>query len=251
MIQQVKQGTYFKNKDALNLLHWQHQASEKLFSLNYSEAQEPRQVSEEHIAWGREFQARIGAPATAADLTPDKSPCRVLRVGYMSPDFRCHVVAKFMTGPVRAHDRSKVHVTCYFTSHPNTQDDVTMYFRQHADQFHDVHALDTAEVLALMAAESIDILVELAGHTQHSRLDVLARRAAPIQVSWLGYPNTTGLTSIDYRLTDAISDDPDTQQLYTETLFRLDHIFLCYEPLKLLFAEVLCLLAFLVQTYEY
>ena len=59
-----------------------------------------------------------------------------------------------------------VHVTCYFTSHPNTEDDVTMYFRKHADQFHDVHALDTAEVLALMTADTIDILVELAGHTQ-------------------------------------------------------------------------------------
>jgi predicted O-linked N-acetylglucosamine transferase (SPINDLY family) len=66
----------------------------------------------------------------------------------------------------------------------STKDDVTTYFRQNADQPHDVHALDTAEVLALMAADVIDILVDLAGHTQHSRLDVLARRAAPIQVSW-------------------------------------------------------------------
>ena len=73
----------------------------------------------------------------------------------------------------------------------------------------------------------------------------------PYKFPGIGYPNTTGLNSIDYRLTDAISDDPDTQQQYAETLFRLDHIFLCYELLKLLFAEVLSLLAFLVQTYKY
>jgi hypothetical protein len=82
MVQQVKQGAYydFKKKVALNLLHWQHQASEKLFSLKY--AQEPRQVLEVHIAWGlyrpcREFQARIRPSATAADLKADKSPCRI------------------------------------------------------------------------------------------------------------------------------------------------------------------------------
>ena len=79
-------------------------------------------------------------------------------------------------------------------------------------------------------ANSIDILVDLAGHTGKNRLHVLAYKPAPIQASYLGYPNTTGMTQVDYRLTDAIADTPDQQQYYTEKFVFLPNGFLCYNP---------------------
>src|SRR3989338_7777659 len=99
-----------------------------------------------------------------------------------------------------------------------------------AVQWRDIRALNDERAANMIREDAIDILVDMAGHTGGSRLMVFARKPAPIQVTWLGYPNTTGLPAVDYRLTDSISDPPDERALYTEKLIRLPGAFFCYAP---------------------
>jgi predicted O-linked N-acetylglucosamine transferase (SPINDLY family) len=124
-----------------------------------------------------------------------------------------------------SHDRGRFAVTCY--SDTRVPDGVTAQLRGLPEQWRDVASLDDAQLAATIEADQIDILVELAGHTNRNRLPLLAqRRLAPVQVTYLGYPNTTGLTTIDYRITDSFADPPDmTDGQYTERLVRLDAFF--------------------------
>jgi len=180
----------------------------------------------------REHQ-RIGlAIAGRADMPPppdvDRSPERQLRVAYLSPDFRAHPVAYFVEPLLRAHNREAVAVYAYHLS--GTPDHVTARIRNSVDHWREVRRLSDDELEARLRADKIDILVELTGHTANNRLAVMARRPAPVQVSYLGYPDTTGIPAIGYRLTDAVADPPAADRLSTETLIRLPDGFHCYQP---------------------
>eukprot|EP01116_Phalansterium_solitarium_P024990 TRINITY_DN934_c0_g1_i2.p1 TRINITY_DN934_c0_g1~~TRINITY_DN934_c0_g1_i2.p1 ORF type:complete len:341 (+),score=60.95 TRINITY_DN934_c0_g1_i2:142-1164(+) len=115
-------------------------------------------------------------------------------------------------------------------SHVLKPDAKTHLLRSLANEWRDVHGLSAAEIARQIRADRIDVLVELAGHTAGNLLDVVAMRPAPIQVAYCGYPNTTGLESVQYRLTDAWADPPDTKQEFVEQLVRLPRCFLCYTP---------------------
>lgn len=151
-----------------------------------------------------------------------------LRIGYVSSDFRKHSVAYFVEPLLRQHDASRFEITCYF-SHEDA-DATTRRLKGLAHRWRDVADVEDDQLLRMIADDAIDILVDMNGHTSGNRLTVFARRAAPVQVSFIGYPDTTGVTEMDYRLSDAIADPPGAERLCTERLVRLPGCFLCYRP---------------------
>jgi predicted O-linked N-acetylglucosamine transferase (SPINDLY family) len=198
-----------------------------LLPLHYLAEQPPQALFQEHCRWAE----RHAAPLTAAALPHhnDPTPDRRLRVGYVSPDLHEHPVAYFLE-PILAHlDRSRFHVTCYAAV--TRPDAVTVRLRGLADAWRDIAALPDAAVAEQVRADGIDLLVDLAGHTAGRRLLVFARKPAPVQVTHFGYPDTTGLAAMDYRITDPYADPPgQTEALHTEELVRLPEVAWCYQP---------------------
>jgi len=190
---------------------------------NYDSSVGPRELLARH----REFGARFcELPRMRHD--PAADPDRRLRVGYVSADLRRHSVAYFIEPVLARHDRRAVEVVCYFT-HP-VADDVTERLKHHADRWIDGAQLSDDELAARIRADGIDILVDVGGHTGGSRLRVFARKPAPVQVSWLAYPTTTGVPAIDYRLTDWEVDPPGAEAWNVERPVRLPHSYYCYRP---------------------
>jgi predicted O-linked N-acetylglucosamine transferase (SPINDLY family) len=178
----------------------------------------------------REWEARH-APAelrvTRYDNDPD--PERVLRIGYVSPDLHTHSVAYFFEPLLARHDRSRLESYCY--SDVLCPDATTKRLESLATAWRTVRELSDDQVFEYIRRDRIDILVDLTGHAGHHRLRVFGRRPAPVQVSYLGYPGTTGLSAIDYRITDAWADPPGgSEAFHSETLVHLPHGFLCYRP---------------------
>jgi protein O-GlcNAc transferase len=150
-----------------------------------------------------------------------------IKIGYVSSDFRNHVVAKFMIPIIKNHDKSKFDVYCYFNF--KAGDKYTEVFTNNSN-FKNISNKSTQEAGKIIHDEdAIDILVDLNGNTSGARTDLFVANCAPVQVSYLGYPNTSGIYNVRYRITDSIADHPETQQLYTEKLIRLNNCFLNYD----------------------
>jgi len=200
--------------------------SNLLLSLNYIPELSPVEVFVEHLRWARRHGGRH---LPVQNSIRDRNPARRLRIGYISPDFRQHSVMYFLEPLLRAHDHQQFEIFCY--SDVAFPDAVTLRLSGLADHWFDVAGIPDEMLLKRIDADEIDILIDLAGHTNGNRLLVFERKPAPVQASWLGYPNTTGLSTIDYRLVDAVSDPPDTADaLSSEKLLRLERGFLCYAP---------------------
>lgn len=155
-------------------------------------------------------------------------PDRVLRIGYISPDFYRHSVAYFFESLLIGHDRNSFEIAGY--GQVETPDDMTDRLVRQFDLYRDVQGQSDDQVARLIHEDQIDILVDLAGHTQGNRLLVLARKPAPVQLTYLGHPAGTGLPQIDYRITDMQADVPEAQSWHSEQLMRLPDGFLCYTP---------------------
>ncbi len=201
--------------------------SNLLFTLNYQPGSDPRAIAEEHRRWDQQH-----AEPLRRFILPHpnlRDPERRLRVGYVSADFREHPVAYFLENLLAAHDPSQVEVSCF--SNVVQPDEVTDRLRQYATYWHCIVGMPDAQVVELIRHNEIDILVDLAGHSAGNRLLVFARRPAPVQASWLGYPNTTGLGAMDFRLTDDYADPPGTTERFqTERLVRLPRCAWCFHP---------------------
>lgn len=201
-------------------------ASGMLFMMNYLPNCTPEDVCAAHAKWGRAFERSVKNYSQWAN-TRDQD--RVIRIGYVSGDFGIHPVGFFMVNPIGTHARNKCQVICY--SNRSEDDVITSYIKEQSDAWREICDRTDDEVCKLIRKDHIDILVDLSGHTGRSRLKVFARQPAPIQVSWLGYPNTTGLKRIQYRFTDAITDPPGrADTLHTERLIRLPSGFLNFYP---------------------
>lgn len=201
--------------------------SNLLYTLLYAPGVTAGEIAAEHRLWAQTHEA----PLRAARLphTNEIAAFRRLRIGYVSPDFINHAVACFIGPVLAAHDRGSFEVTCY--SDAPVADQVTRRLLPLAARWRNIAGWNDDRVADLIRRDGIDILVDLAGHTARNRLLVFARKPAPVQVTWLGYPNTTGLEAMDYRLTDAISDPPGlTEAHYSEELVRLPGTFSCYGP---------------------
>lgn len=219
------EGAYRK---ALNLKPDYPEAhSNLLLTLHYRTGDDPDRLFSEHLLWAQKHASPLYR--TASGHSNSRDPARRLRVGYLSPDFRRHSVSFFVEPILAGHDRTHFEVFAY--SDVARPDDVTTRLESAADHWRDITTLDHDAVAELIRGDGIDILVDLAGHTGNNRMPLFARKPAPVQVSYLGYPNTTGLATMDYRLTD---DDADpvgiTDRYYTERLVRLPRGFLCYRP---------------------
>lgn len=198
-----------------------------LLSLHYS----ARHGAAEILQKSRRFAARLADPLPPVEgFAPAATdPERPLRVGYVSPDLRRHAVACFLEPLLAAHDRAQVTVVAY--ADVPRPDEVTARLRARCDEWRDVSGLPDEALARRIRQDRIDVLVDLAGHTRRNRLLCFARRPAPVQVSYLGYPGTTGLAAIAYRLTDPVADPPgESDGQHSEALWRLPGGFLCYRP---------------------
>ena len=210
-----------KEPDALDI------RSVRLFFLNYFDLLDRRSLFGEHCKWGLMVDERFASLRRPHpnELAED----RPLRIGIVSPDLRNHAIAYFIEGYFREHDRGQYPIYCFDAS-PFPEDDVTAALRLEVDGWHVVASLTDNELCELIRDQQIDILIDLSGHTAHNRLMIFAQRPAPVQVSWFGYMNTTGLTSMDYRLTDLGHDpEPDAHQYYSEKLHFIPSL-ACFAP---------------------
>jgi predicted O-linked N-acetylglucosamine transferase (SPINDLY family) len=155
-------------------------------------------------------------------------PQRLLRIGYVSPDLRRHAVTRYLEPVLANHDPKQVEVYCY--AEVRNEDEVTTRLQGLAHGWRSTCGLRDTHVADQIHADRIDILVDLAGHSANNRLDVFALKPAPIQATWLGYLNTTGLATLDYRLTDDILDPLDQPVRDTEELLRLSGGMCCFAP---------------------
>ena len=178
----------------------------------------------EHRRWG----------ARHADIVPRfmhtaAGGARRLRIGYVSADLREHATASFVHPVLRHHDTEAFEIFCY--SNSDEVDATTEEMRRQVQHWRAICGIDDAQAARLIRSDAIDILVDLSGHTRGNRLGVFARKPAPIQIGYLGYLNTTGMTAMDYRITDLIADPPGVSEaLHCETLLRLPQTLWCYQP---------------------
>lgn len=201
--------------------------SNLIYGLNRIPGYDPSKLFEEHLEWARRHAEPLTASAAAP--TNDPTPDRALRVGYVSPYFHGHAVNFFTEPLITAHDHAEFEIFCY--SDVLHEDDATRRLRASADHWRNVRARSDKHLAEIVRDDAIDILVDLTGHIGGNRLLVFARKPAPVQVAYIGYQNTTGMSAMDYRLTDERADPPgETDKYYTEKLVRLSGPFFCYRP---------------------
>jgi predicted O-linked N-acetylglucosamine transferase (SPINDLY family) len=201
--------------------------SNLLLVMNASARFDAETVFTAHRRYAERFENPLKSswPQHANDRTPD----RLLRIGYVSADLRLHSVAWFIEPVLANHDRERFEIYAYHGH--EVEDEVSGRLRSHVTQWRRLAGLSDEEVARGIRKDRIDILVDLNGHTAMNRLLVFARKPAPVQVTWLGYPNTTGLAAMDYRLTDRFADPEGlTERYHTETPWRLPENFSCYRP---------------------
>jgi len=205
-------------------LSWAH--SNLLFALNFDPESESAELYDQAQAWWRRH-GQDRAPSSDYRNRPD--PQRRLKIGYVSPDFWQHPVSLFFLPLISGHDRNWVEVYCY--AEVAQPDQTTEQVKRYADHWVSTLGLTDRQVADRIKQDRIDILVDLAGHTARNRLLAFAYKPAPIQVTWLGYGNTTGMPVIDYFITDEVADPAGiADQYYCEKLVRLPQGFLCYGP---------------------
>lgn len=195
------------------------------FACCFSARCDAQAIFAEHCTWAQRF-----APPTAAsayDNAPE--PHRRLRLGYVAFNFSNYINGCYLEEVFRHHDRAAFEV--YLYQNGRWQGPWSERLRCQAEHWREIGEMDDDDAAAAIRADGIDVLVDLSGHLGDNRLLTFARKPAPVQVSWLSYPATTGLAAMDYRLTDPYCDPPGlTEHLYTEKLHRLPHTYWCYHP---------------------
>ena len=200
--------------------------SNRCYTMYYHPAYTPQTILSEHRRWN-ERHARHLRPATV-DFSNAPFPRRTLRIGYVSPDFREHCQALFTLPLLANHDRDRFEIFCY--SDAAAPDATTDELRSLGHAWRNIAGLGDERVAAMIREDRIDILIDLTVHMANHRLLVFARKAAPVQATWLGYPGTTGLETMDYRLSDRFLDPPGEELNYVEKTLRLRDSFWCYDP---------------------
>jgi protein O-GlcNAc transferase len=212
---------------SLNPSYLQAQSSH-IVALHSSDRISPEEIAAVIREWGAHFSLEHPASVTTTGRAGAESAER-LRVGFISGDFRTHSVSHFFEPILSARNRDAFTYVLYSNFH--LQDAVTARLRAFADGWRDIWQLTDEALIEAVRNDRIDILVDLSGHTASNRLAVFARRAAPVQVTYLGYPASTGLATMDYRITDAVTDPPvPADQWHCERLLRLPDSQWCFRP---------------------
>jgi predicted O-linked N-acetylglucosamine transferase (SPINDLY family) len=197
-----------------------------LCTLQYQEDVTPGQLREAHVEFDRRFAIplRNGAPTPANPPGAD----RPLRLGFVSPDFGLHPVGYFLVRLLENLDPRQCVTVCY--NDRALRDERTARLAAAATAWREVYGMADEQLAVQIRADGIDVLFDLAGHTQHNRLLVFARRPAPIQCTWMGYVGTTGLSAIDYLLADRYHVPPEAEPYYCERVLRMPDGYVCYDP---------------------
>jgi predicted O-linked N-acetylglucosamine transferase (SPINDLY family) len=197
----------------------------ELLALLFAEEPSPQALAARH----RDFGARLERAVRPMPSAPPLPSGQRLRVGYVSGDFCHHPVAQFVRPLLERHDRSAFEVFCYSVG--TKADAFTRRLAALSDVWRDAAKLTDDQLAAAIRADGIEVLVDLSGHSGASRLGVFARQPARVQLAWLGYLHTTGLTRIQFRICDPYTDPEGSEALHTERLLRLPHCQWCYQPL--------------------
>jgi len=200
----------------------------RLMYQNYSDQQSHEEVFRCHVEFGKRLEARY----TKLESFSTKEVTRKIRVAYVSTDFMRHSISYFFLPIAKGYDRNKFELYCYSDMPVSSADEVTERLKGFSTLWRDVHTLTDEQLYTQIRNDEIDILVDIAGYAgKKSRMPVFARKAAPVQVTYLAYPNTTGLTRMDYRIVDEFTDPVGVAEgQSSEKLVRLKNSFLCYEP---------------------
>jgi predicted O-linked N-acetylglucosamine transferase (SPINDLY family) len=198
------------------------------YQCNFTDDLTAREVFEEHAVLGR-LVHHAGLARPAPKLTNVKDPDRPLRIGFLSGDFCSHACATFMEGPLREMDRSLYTPFLYYVR-AEVEEPTKRFAALAGPNWRHIPGQRDEDLAAQIFADKIDILVDTMGWTELQKMSIFEPRLAPLQMTWLGYPNTTGLPSMDYRIVDAITDPPGSEAHCTERLLRLPGCFISYLP---------------------
>jgi predicted O-linked N-acetylglucosamine transferase (SPINDLY family) len=214
-------------RHSLSLAYSTNVQSNLLMDLEYDDTFSDEEVFQEHQRWGERF----GAPLDSTIGFPARKPFseKVLRIGYLSGDFSRHPVGFVLDQVLPFHNKAQFRIYCFATKTDN-EDDLTEKFRTSSDCWRDISKLEDIAVAELIRKDRIDILVDLSGHTGGQRLHALTYRPAPIQISWLGYWNTTGLKCMDYVIYDKVTLTPVYEHYFVENVLFLPHSRFCFTP---------------------
>jgi protein O-GlcNAc transferase len=198
--------------------------SNYLMALNYVSDKDLEYVFKQHADWENYCPSSLNSKRFDFQGREVKTK---LRIGYISPDFHTHSVAYFIEPLLKAHDKKNIELFGYYNN--SVFDETNERMQTYFDHWINISNMPDQLVADKIFEDEIDILVDLAGHSANNALPILYQKPAPIQVTWLGYPNTTGLSAIDYRVTDLLADPDGAELVHTESLIRLKNGFLCYQ----------------------
>lgn len=186
--------------------------SSLLALMAYNSRHTPEELFKAHVHYAARLEE--GKEGVLEPRSFSSTSRKIIKVGYVSPDFKDHATSRFMEPTIANHDRDKFHITLY--SHNKMEDRATERFKKHADDWCNTMDYSDYQLARKIQEDEIDVLVDLAGHTPGNRLGAFAFRPAPLQISWMGYPFTTGMKSIDYYLTNSSMTPLDKVKYFVE-----------------------------------
>ena len=189
--------------------------SEYLFAMHSDAQITPQEIYNETLNWAAHHTSSI---STLFHMN-DPDPTRRLRIGYVSADLKAHAVTQYLKPVLQSHDKSVVEIFCY--ANQKKSDSMTKILQSYADHWRNIAHLSDITAAKLVQEDKIDILIDLSGHTTGNRLLMFAQKPAPVQATWIGYFNTTGVKAIDYIITNRVLLPPEEEHLYVEKPLRL------------------------------
>lgn len=186
----------------------------------------PDELWKRHKEFGKILQTEI-KPSFKTGI---KKNGKRIKIGYLSPDLRTHSVSFFIKPVLQNHNKNDFEVFCYNDN--SAFDETTELLKNYCDHWRDVKNLNNEKLIEIIRNDKLDIVIDLAGHSGNNRIIIFQHRLAPIQITYLGYPDTTGLSQMDYRITDHYVEDKDAEIYNSEKLIKLPNSFLCYFPIE-------------------
>jgi protein O-GlcNAc transferase len=199
--------------------------SNYLMALHYDTRSDKEALFKETIKWSEKYCFSLDTDKCFSNIV---DPERKIKIGYVSGDFRIHPVGFFIEAVLVNHSRERFEIYCYYNNHKN--DDITGRYQSLPLYWRNIAGISDEEVEKMIIKDGIDILIDLSGHSAKHRLLLFARKPAPIQATWIGYFDTTGMKAMDYVIADKYIIPEEDEIYYVEKIVRLPDCYLCYTP---------------------